>query len=57
MKENEMAISSEKLHFTDMWLGTKTVFILKTKFLSATDKKIFLKRRKVFDPKVCGSNK
>ena len=57
MKENEMAISSEKLHYTDMWLGTKTGFILKTIFLSATDKTIVLERRKVFDPKVCGSNK
>ena len=40
-----------------MWLGTKKGFVIKTLFLSATDEKIVLERRKVFDSKVCGGNK
>ena len=40
-----------------MWLGTKSGFIIKTLFLSANDEKIVLERRKVFDQKVCGSEK
>ena len=40
-----------------MWLGTKSGFIIKTLFLTATDEKIVLEKRKVFDPKVCNSKK
>ena len=40
-----------------MWRGTKNGFIIKTLFLSATDEKVVLERRKVFDAKVCGSEK
>ena len=57
IEDSEVLISSEKLYYTVMWLGTKSGFIIKTLFLSATDKKIVLERRKVFDSKVCGSNK
>ena len=57
IEENEVSISSEKLHYTVMWLGTKSGFIIKTLFLSANDEKFVLERRKIFDSKVCGSNK
>ena len=40
-----------------MWLGTKTGFVVKTLFLNATDEKIILERRNVFNPEICGSNK
>ena len=40
-----------------MWLGTKSGFIIKTLFLTATDEKVVLERRKVFDPQICVSNK
>ena len=55
--ENEVSISSEKLHYTVMWLGTKSGFLIKTLFLTATYEKIVLERRKVFDPQMCGSNR
>ena len=57
IEKNEVTISSEKLHYTVMWLGTKSGFVIKTLFLSATDKKIVLEKRKVFDPLVCNSDK
>ena len=57
IEENEVSFSSEKLHYTVMWLGTKSGFVIKTLFLSATDEKIVLEKRKVFDAKVCGSEK
>ena len=40
-----------------MWLGTKKGFVIKTLFLSATNEKVVLERRKVFDAKVCSSEK
>ena len=40
-----------------MWLGTKDGFVVKTLFLTATDEKTVLEKRKVFDPEICGSNK
>ena len=55
--ENEVSISSEKLRYTVMWLGTKSGFLIKTLFLTATDEKFVLERRKVFDSQICGSNK
>ena len=57
IEENEVSISSEKLHYTVMWLGTKSGFIIKNLFLTATGEKIVLERRKVFDAQVCGSVK
>jgi len=57
VEENEVSISSEKLHYTVMWLGTKSGFLIKTLFLTATDEKIVLERRKVFDSKICGGRK
>ena len=57
IEDNEVTISSEKLHYTVMWLGTKSGFVIKTLFLSATDEKIVLEKRKVFDAKVCDSEK
>ena len=57
IEENEVSISSEKLHYIVMWLGTKDGFVVKTLFLTATDEKIVLEKRKVFDPEICGSNK
>merc|ERR1719320_251117 len=57
IENNEVTISSEKLHYTVMWLGTKSGFIIKTLFLTAIGEKIVLEKRKVFDPKVCDSEK
>ena len=55
IEESEVSISSEKLHYTVMWLGTKGGFVVKTLFLNGTDEKIVLERRKVFEPKKCGN--
>ena len=57
IEDKEVSISSENLHYTVVWLGTKSGFVIKTLFLTATNEKIILERRKVFDPQICGNNK
>ena len=57
VEETMVSISSEKLNYIVMWLGTKSGFIIKTLFLTSTDEKIILERRKVFDRKTCNGNK